>query len=475
MSANIKRNVGFSMLDAEKLEKLHEKTLYILEHIGMKFDGERALQILKNAGIQIEEGNIVKISPAYVERALKSVPKTLKLYNRDGVEMMTVDSSNQFYFGTHADQLEFVDPFGGVRPFLKSDVKTMCKVASALGNISFVLSVGMAVDSDPSVQTQTTFIETLRQFDKTINFSSNEVSSLSDCINIAAEFVGGLKNLQEKPYIFYLCDPIPPLTHPIESTEKIIICAENRIPFIYMPYCMMGGTSPMSAASTLAQCNAEILGGLVLSQLVAEGAPFIYGAMPSIIDMRSTIGSYAAPEFHRNIAAMADLAAHYGLPFYGTAGCTDAKTLDQQGAAEISAQILSSMLSKANIIHDVGIMDHCNNVSPEAVVFADELIEAYKHYSSGINMDDEDFVLDVIKEVGHGGHYLETDHTLDNFHSIWYPNLFSRKMQNPDESEVMPLIKRRIRDILENYEVSQCSKERLDILEKWEKKLGIIH
>jgi len=190
--------------------------------------------------------------------------------------------------------------------------------------------------------------------------------------------------------------------------------------------------------------------------------------------MRSTIGSYAAPEFHRNIAAMADLAAYYGLPFYGTAGCSDAKTLDQQGAAEISYEILTTMLSKANIVHDVGIMDHCNSVSPETVVLADELIEGFKNYSRGISVEDEDFALDVIKEVGHGGHYLETDHTLDNYDSVWYPEIFSRQMANPDESEIMPRIKNRIKDIMENYEVPQCSQEKLDILAKWEKKLGIV-
>ena len=474
MSAAIKRNVGFSMLDQQKIEKIHERSLYILENIGMRFQGERAVKLLKDAGIKFEDGNIAKISHAQVEKALKSVPKSLKLYNRDGAEMMTIDSQNQCYFGTHADQLQFVEPFSGkVRPFLKSDIKTMCKVGSALKNIYFILSVGMTADVDPKVQSQSTFIETLRNFDKTVNFSTNDIQSLSDCINIAAEFAGGLKNLQDKPFIFNYCEPIPPLTHPVESTEKILISAENRIPFVYMPYCMMGGTSPMSAAATLAQCNAEILAGLVLAQLASEGAPFIYGAMPSIIDMRTTIGSYAAPEMHRNIAAMAEVAAHYGLPFYGTAGCSDAKILDQQGAAEISYNIFSAMLSKANIVHDIGIMDHCNNVSPEAAVFADELIEAFKRYNSGISVEDEDFAMDVIKEVGHGGHFIETEHTLENFGSVWYPDILSRKMQNPDESDIMPKINKRVRDILENHEVPRCSQERLDILERWEKKLGI--
>lgn len=474
MSGQIERNIHFSVLDDFKISKIHEKSMYLMEKVGMRVSGERSVKLLKDHGATLDHDGLMHISEKMVEKALKSAPKELVLYNRAGEKAMTINSKNQCYFGTHSDQLQIVDPFTDkVRPFLKSDIKTMCKVADALSNIYFVLSVGMTADVDPRVQTQSTFIETIRNFSKTINFSSNDVESLTDCINIAADFAGGLKNLQDKPFIFNYCEPIPPLTHPYESTEKVFISAQNRIPFVYMPYCMMGGTAPMSIASTLAQCNAEALSGLVLSQLVSEGAPFIFGTMPSILDMRTTIGSYAAPEFHLGIAAMADLVAHYGLPFYGTAGCSDAKTIDEQAMSEVSGQILSTMLSKANIIHDVGVMDHCNSVSPELVVLADEIIESYKHYSKGVSVEDEDFVMDVIEEVGPGGQYMTHDHTLDNFRDVWYPNYFSRKMQNLDESDVRGKVRAKISDIVNSEEKSKLDAPSLKCLENWEKKLGI--
>jgi trimethylamine--corrinoid protein Co-methyltransferase len=471
---DIKRNIQFSVLDEKKIAKIHEKTMYLMEEVGMKVSGERSLKLLKDAGARIDNDGRVRVSANLVDRAIKSAPKELVLYNRAGEKAMVINSKNQVYFGTHSDQLDFVDPFEGkVRKFLKSDIKTMCKVADYLPNIYFVLSVGMTADVDPKVQTQSTFIETLRNFSKTINFSSNDVESLTDCINIAADFAGGLRNLQEKPFIFNYCEPIPPLTHPLESTEKVYISAQNRIPFVYMPYCMMGGTSPMSKATTLAQCNAEALLGLVISQLVSEGAPFIYGAMPSILDMRTTVGSYAAPEFHLCIAAMADLVAHYGLPFYGTAGCSDAKVIDEQSVSEATYEIFSTMLSKANLIHDVGVMDHCNSVSPELVVLADEIIEGLKAYTAGIDTDEEDFVLDVVEEVGPGGNYLNTDHTLDNYREVWYPNYFSRKMVNEDFSEISGKIKSKIKDIVDDYEVEKLDSSSLKCLSDWENKLGI--
>lgn len=472
MRSECKRNITFDVLNKEKIEKIHEKSLYIMEKVGMRVSGDRSVKLLKDHGAVADENGNLHFSEKMVEWALKSAPKSLTLYNRNQEPQMTIDSRNQVYFGTHSDQLYFVDPIENrVRKFLKEDTRTMCRVASYLNNIDFVLSVGLSADVKPDVQTQTTFIETLKHFNKTINFSSNDIDSLQDCIDIAADFAGGLQKFQDKPFAFNYCEPIPPLTHPKESTEKLYISAQNRVPVVYMPYCMMGGTSPLNKATTLVQCNAEALTGLILSQLVSEGTPFIYGAMPSVMDMRSTIGSYAAPEFHLNIAAMADLVAYYGLPFYGTAGCSDAKIMDFQAAAEVSQQVMSTVLSKANLVHDVGVMDHCNSVSPELVVMANEVIESCKHYSLGIDTDEID--LDIIEEVGHGGEYVTHDSTLENFKSVWYPQYFSRKMVNPDESLIQGEVLDKLNFIIHDWDGPSLDKDSLDLLVKWEKKFNI--
>jgi trimethylamine---corrinoid protein Co-methyltransferase len=122
--------------------------------------------------------------------------------------------------------------------------------------------------------------------------------------------------------------------------------------------------------------------------------------MPSIFDMKTTIGSYGAPEFHLMVAAASEMAAYYSLPFYGTAGCTDAKPFDEQAVAEMTMELFSSVLSKANLVHDLGVMDHCNSISPEMVVLADELISGLKAYSRGIDLSDLPEALDLMKKVG---------------------------------------------------------------------------
>ena len=125
------------------------------------------------------------------------------------------------------------------------------------------------------------------------------------------------------------------------------------------------------------------------------------------------------------------------------------------------------MLSKANLIHDVGVADHCNNVCPELVVLSDEIIETIKHFTRGIAVDSEELALGVIKKVGPGGAYLTEDHTLKNFKKIYYSNIFSRSMHNPDQSEVRSQIRKKIKHITKNHHVPQLDKAVLKELDKY--------
>jgi trimethylamine--corrinoid protein Co-methyltransferase len=447
------RDVKFNVLDDVKFKQIHEASLTIMEDVGMKIQGERMLEVLLDNGAKRAANGLIRIPAGMIDKALATVPKEFTLFTREGEPYARVNNEN-ILFGTHADQLEIIDPATGeARKFQSTDTEMMARLSDFLPNIDFVLSVGLTADVPSAVQSQTTFIETVKNFSKPINFSSNDVEGLRDILEMAYLVAGSRENLQAKPFIFYYCEPIPPLTHPESSTEKLWISAENRIPVVYMPYCMLGGSAPLSFAGALAQCNADVLTGLVMSQLVSEGTPYIYGAMPSIFDMRTTIGSYGAPEFALLVAASSELANRYGLPFYSTGGTSDAKFIDEQSIAEVTMYLLSALLSKANLVHDVGVLDHCINVSPEMVVLADEIIEMLKHFVQGVRVNEEELALGLIKEVGPGGQYLTTDHTASHFRDIWYPQLFSRKMENGDVSEVRGKTKAKIQQIMEQHQV----------------------
>jgi len=464
--------LNLTILEKKDQELIHETSLDLLVNVGMKIEGPKALRLLREAGCHSNNSGHTTIPRELVEYAVKVSPKEITLFNTAGVETINLKNPGKQYYGTHADQLEILDPFSNrYRKFLREDTKLMCQVANSLDNISFILAVGMSADVHPLIQSQLAFIDAVKYSSKVINFSTNDLQGLRDIIEIASIVSGGLTPLQKKPFLFFYCEPIPPLTHPEASTEKLRLAAEHNIPVVYMPYCMMGGTAPLSLSGTLVQCNAEVLTGLVLTQLTRESAPFIYGAMPSIFDMKTTIGSYGAPEFHLMVAAASEMAAYYSLPFYGTAGCTDAKPLDEQAVAEMTMELFSSVLSKANLVHDLGVMDHCNSVSPEMVVLADEMISGLMAYARGIDLSDLPEAMDLIRKVGPGNHYLEDEHTLINFRNIWYPRLLSRAMKNNEHSEIKSKIQQIIIQATQSKEDSCCNQQLINELNRYEQSL----
>jgi len=126
-------------------------------------------------------------------------------------------------------------------------------------------------------------------------------------------------------------------------------------------------------------------------------------------------------------AAMAQMAQHYKLPFFGTAGCSDAKSDDDpQAVIEATFSCLSSGLSGANLVHDFGLLDHSALISPKYLVLVDEILSMVRHYMRGIVVNDETMALDLIDRVGPAGNYLEAAHTRRNFRTVWYSKLFDR-------------------------------------------------
>jgi trimethylamine--corrinoid protein Co-methyltransferase len=147
------------------------------------------------------------------------------------------------------------------------------------------------------------------------------------------------------------------------------------------------------------------------------------------MDMRTTIFSYGAPEISLMKAAMAQMAQFYQLPFFGTAGATDAKFPDTQAGAEAAFSLLSAALIGANLVHDAGSwLDHGSLASPAFMVLVNEILYMVNQYMRGISVDDESLAINLIDKIGPGGHYLHEDHTMEHFRDIWYSDLFDRKV-----------------------------------------------
>lgn len=405
-----------------QMERLHLATLEVLERTGVQITDPTARELLDAAGANISNDGRVRMPAFLVQNALDSAPKRIVLYDRLGQPSLFLEGHRP-YFGPCQGAPGIIDAMSGVRrPFVSADTAWTTRLADALPNYDFVMYVGLwAADMDPRLAERLMFNLSVANTSKVIGFGSCDRESIADVIEAAAIVAGGYEDLEDKPFIFHQCEPISPLLHVDESIQKLLICADRGVPVTYVPMSMSGGSAPVSLAANIVVGNADCLAGLVVHQLRRPGAPFIYGSIPCMMDMQTTVCSYGAPELVMLTAAHADLAHYYGLPMFGTAGIGDAIDFDAQAAAEAALQCYTSILSGANLIHDVGGITQGLYLSPSYIVFIDELLGMLKHAVQGVQVTDDTLCLDLIDTIGPGGSFVAAEHTLHNFRSWWYP------------------------------------------------------
>jgi trimethylamine--corrinoid protein Co-methyltransferase len=297
---------------------------------------------------------------------------------------------------------------------------------------------------------------------------------MADVYDMAEVIAGGYDKLRQAPFVIAAAEPVAPLGLMKDATEILLLAARRDLPLVWYPMASAGTTAPCSGAGVLALSNAECLAGLVLHQLARRGAPFIYGMMPGMTDLRAaTQWAYGSPDLALLTAAATDLAHSYGLPMYGTAGCSDAWMVDQQAVAEATIHCVLSQLSGANLVHDVGILAGAVAVSPEMMVLCNEVLDMIEHATQQVDTRPEDLAVDLVDEVGPRGDYLAADHTLANFRRFWYPRVFQRVRlavgATEEPESITARINRRTLEIIEQQDVEPLPADTLHELDEMEK------
>ena len=416
----------FAVLSDSQLQDLHLAALEVLRRTGIRFHHQKALEMLRAAGAFVHDGNLVRFPASLVEEALGSAPSRIVLCDRDGEPAVWLEGT-KVWFGTGSDCLNILDPETGEhRRFTQADIVAGYRLCDALPNIHFVMSMGIPADVDTTVAYDVQMGLMLEHTTKPIVFVTDDRASCQRAIDMAAAVAGSHEDLTEQQHILLYSEPSSPLQQSETAVDKLLLMAEHRLPIVHSPAPLMGGTGPITMASGLAMALAEIQSSLVVHQLTNPGAPFVVGCGLHHLDMRSAQICYGSPEFQLTKAAIAQMGRRYGLPTWGYAGCTDAKTVDEQAAAEAMLSVLMAKLSGANLIHDVGYLESGLTTSFEMIVLTDELVALADTLMKGIEISDETLMLDEIDRVGPGGHFMDTDQTLVRFRDFWYPSLLDR-------------------------------------------------
>ena len=418
---------GSRLFDDSQLAEIHQASLEILRRTGVRVHLDEALELLGAAGCEISDGNLVKFPATVVEEALEHAPSKIVLYGRDGGPRVHLEG-RRTYFGTGSDLPNILDLETGERRLsLLSDVADTVRLADSLPNIDFVMSMALPSDVAPATSDRHSFLTMIENTTKPVVFTAWDEAGLADIVAMAEAVAGGAERLSLEPFLLAYLEPSSPLQHSETVLRKMMMMADNRLPFVYAPGPVEGASAPVTSAGSLAMANAEILSGITIAQLRQAGTPVVYGSGSGPLDMRTTVATYSSPEFMLHCRTIAELGQRlYHLPTWGFSGCTDAKVPDVQAGADAGLWILWTALSGNNLVHDIGYVESGMTCSHEMIVLCDEIIDFVRRLTGGIELSAETLALETIDEVGPGGDYLTTEHTLRHYKNCWYPKLFDR-------------------------------------------------
>jgi len=464
--------VRFEMLSQDQLQELFEGVLHLLEYTGLDVHHEEAREILKKAGAWVD-GLRVHLPSYLVRRSLEMAPRGFTLFARDGNPEHNIHiGPGRAHFGPGPTCPYFIDVETlERRPYVRDDVPLVARMIDALPNIDFCESLGTVSDVHRDLAALYEFAGMFPNTSKPIVAWSYDRFDSAGIHEIAIAEAGGQEAFEKQPNYVHYCEPLSPLVSTFEAVDKLIFAARHRVPLIFTPCPIAGGTAPVTSAGTITQGTAESWMGLTLAQAIQPGLPFFMGGVYSVMDMSSMILAYGAPELSLNMAGVTELAHYAGLPLWQTGGCTDSKTFDEQAVIEGSLSVFFSALTGGDLCHDVGYIESAMTGSVFQLAMMDEAIGYARRITRGIEVNEDTLAVDVIHNVGPNGHYLREGHTRRHYKTeFWCPKLCDRR--NFEEWDMMgrttmrDRVIARVRDILATHQPSPIKPETEEVTRK---------
>ena len=411
------------VLSAEQIEQVHLYSLEILNRVGLRIDSSAALEMFRQADGVEAKGNLVKISAGLVEWALKSAPSTIELFDRTAKPAFTA-GDGQAHFGVGVTNLFYQDPQTDLlRPFKREDMANGTRLAHALPAYELVSTIGIISDVEQETDDLYAALEMAANTTKPLVILNSDPKQFSATLDLLENLSSGLS---VHPWVIPYFNPVTPLIINRETGDKMIAAIQRGLPVIYSNYSMAGTSTPITAAGTLALLNAELLAGLVLSQLVKEHAPIILGSLPAFFDMKNMTDFYDPQTILMN-SACAEMMDYYHIPHAGTSGSGLGWSADLPAAGMHWLNHLTANLGKTGLAPFVGGSLGSKAFSPNSVVLANDIILQARYFAAGFPINDETVNIDEIATVGPGGNFLMAKSTRQNFRNAYYTSsLFPR-------------------------------------------------
>ena len=414
-------------LSEEGLEAIHEASLTVLEDLGIEFLSPRALGLLKAAGATVDtDSQLVRLDRGLVLEAVAKAPETFTLYARNPERQVTV-GGDHVVFDSVGGPPNASDLDGGRRPGNFADFENFVRLVQALDVLH---GCGGAPIAPIELDAETRHLDCSYAFitltDKVWHASGLGRQRMADCIDMLCLARGKSRDeIAREPGLFTTINANSPRRFDGAMLDGLEEAAANGQAVSVTPFTLCGAMSPATLAGSLVQQNAEALAGIAYAQIVAPGAPCLYGAFTSNVDMKTGAPAFGTPEYTKACLAAGQLARRYKLP-YRSSNTTASNAPDAQATYESAMSLWGAIMGGANLIHHgAGWLEGGLTASFEKAVIDAEMLQIMAEYLQPLEVSRDTLALDAIAEVAPGGHYFGAAQTLELYETAFYRPLLS--------------------------------------------------
>jgi trimethylamine---corrinoid protein Co-methyltransferase len=450
-----------ALLSDEQVETVHETSLVLLQEVGVEVMALSARAAFAGAGASVDDDTgLVRIPREVVEQALATVPRRFTLTPRGPARRLEV-GGEQVAFGFVAGPPTVHDRIRGRRAGNLADYVELVKLAQSFDVIHFLGNQPTSPQELPAATRHLdTYLANLTYTDRVFHLSAIGRERTLDGITMTAISRGlTLEDVVDDPCVLTIISVNSPRRFDEAMTDGLMTMAEHGQPAVVTPFTLMGAMTPVTLAAALVQQNAEALAGIALTQLVRPGAPVVYGAFTSNVDLRSGAPAFGTPENARATIAAGQLARRYRIP-YRASNASASNALDAQAAYESQMSLWSSVLGGAHLVyHGAGWMEGGLTASFEKIVLDVEMLQmmALTIAPATFGAAEAREGLDAIAAVPTGGHFFGSPHTIERYETAFYEPLVSswQNYESWEEAGSLPAEERATRvwqEALERYE-----------------------
>jgi trimethylamine--corrinoid protein Co-methyltransferase len=410
-----------NLLSQSQVERIHQASLEILESVGLLVRNQKAREIFSHHGLDVDnETEIVKFPRGIVEDFRAIFPTAFTFRGRDESFDRTIpDDSPLILTGSSAPNI--IDPTTGYeRRATSTDLANISHLINELPGYDIFSISTLADDAPPGQFSLSRFYPSIKNTVKPVR-ANTPPEEAEDMLRLVFMVAGSESAFRERPFVtFHFCPVVSPLTMDYDSTEDLIFFKERNLPSYFSIVPNAGLTSPLTLVGTLAQNNAEFLAAAVLSQMIQPGSGLIYSTLPTVADMRT--GAYSPGAIETGILHMgcAQMARFYNIPSGGYIGLTNSKINDAQSGYETGMSVVAGFLGGVDIFNMGGLLDALMAFDFAKAVIDNDIALMLKRIGRGFEFREENLALDLIAEVGPGGMFADTDHTLERMRTTMH-------------------------------------------------------